>query len=64
MKGSSGGWLRVLTDVVFHSLLKEFIDALSVALLLREADLILEPFKPDLCQRKKTRINQSNLVMW
>ena len=41
--------LNVLTDVVFHSLFEEFIDFLSVTLLLCQANLIFKPLKPDLC---------------
>lgn len=38
-----------LTDIVFHSSLKELIYFLSVGILLGQPDLIFEPVQPDLC---------------
>lgn len=47
-----------LTDVVFYSLLKKFINFLPVWLLLSQTDLILQPIEPDLC-----RILKKNVVV-
>lgn len=44
-----------LTDVVFYSLLKKFINFLPVWLLLSQTDLILQPIEPDLCRIKKKK---------
>lgn len=45
-----------LTDVVFYSLLKKFINFLPVWLLLSQTDLILQPIEPDLCRIKKKNV--------
>ena len=49
---SSDSGSDALTDVVFNSLLKKFINFLPVWLLLSQTDLILQPVEPDLCRVK------------